>query len=440
MPWDDGGKWKVYPSYREFVKRQGVGMGGWMDKLWRLYADIAYVVRDERHRKRIAFQRFQRDIACDKERYASIKKWAEEQAGGQIEGDITGDCSDPIVREGLRLRREALETNINSLRQQNTPRIMIQMPPEPFSPAGRSIAGNWRDGLAYIGVDVTLLQDGEPIRNALESFLPDVLIFMEECPNFPGETGWAEIHDYKNRRGLLLGCGASLDTWKKDVLRRRIDYAKKIGADFFYCYADTRFWGDEYREAGFPLVGVPFGANPLRYYPIGGIERDIDFVLLASVNADKSNRYISYLGDIVKNERGFIMGPGWRHFPVEDINPERDRYLYARAKVGLNLHIDFQIEGKNELNERTFLLASSGIPQVTDAPGLLSEYFSEDAFFVGHTPQEYEEMLRFALSDAKERERRALKAMREVYRSHTIFHRMRSFVASLEELLATGKI
>ena len=55
-------------------------MGDWKDTLWRLYADIAYKVRDERHRKRIAFQQFQRDIACDRKRYAEIKAWAEEAA------------------------------------------------------------------------------------------------------------------------------------------------------------------------------------------------------------------------------------------------------------------------------------------------------------------------------------------------------------------------
>ena len=421
-------------------------MGDWKDTLWRLYADIAYKVRDERHRKRIAFQRFQRDIACDRKRYAEIKAWAEEAAKSPKKDDMAENSPEPIVREGLRLRREALESYRNCLANKNAPRIMVQYPPEIHSPAGRSVAGNWTDALKHMGAETVLLRDGETIAEALSRFSPDVLLIMEEFSDFPGETGWREIREYKNSRGLLLGLGASLDIWGKHPLEGRISHAKNLGVDFFYCYADTRFrqedmrfWGgdyDEYQAAGLPLVGVPFGANPLRYYPIGGVERDIDFILLASVNSDKSGRYIAFLGDIVKNARGFIMGPGWRHFPVDDINPERDRFLYARAKVGLNLHLDFQIEGKNELNERTFLLAASGIPQVTDAPGLLSEYFSEDAFFIGRTPAEYGAMLRLALSDEGERERRALKAMRETYRRHTIFHRMQEFVAALNALLA----
>lgn len=420
-------------------------MGDWKDRLWRMYADIAYKVRDERHRKRIAFQRFQRDICCDKKRYDEIKAWAEECAKCPQGRNLSDESSSPIVREGIRLRREALESYKNCLVPQKTPRIMVQYPPEEHSPAGRSIAGNWKDALAHMGAATTFLRGGETIAKALSDFSPDVLLVIEEFQNFPGEKGWREIREYKERHGLLLGLGASLDIWGKNPLNGRIAHGKKLGVDFYYCYADTRFrqedrpfWGgdyDEYRAAGFPLIGVPFGANPLRYYPIGGVERDIDFILLASVNSDKSSRYIAYLGDIVKDPRGFIMGPGWRHFPVDDINPERDRYLYARAKVGLNLHLDFQIEGKNELNERTFLLAASGIPQVTDAPGLLAEYFSEDAFFIGHTPKEYGEMLRLALSDERERERRALKALREVYQRHTVFHRMREFVGRLTELL-----
>ena len=419
-------------------------MGDWKDKLWRLYADIAYKVRDERHRKRIAFQSFQRDIACDRKRYTAIKNWAEEQAERLSEPDATVSGASPLVCEGLRLRREALESYKGSLAHRNAPRIMIQYPPEEHSPAGRSIAGNWRDGLTHIGVETKLLKDSDDIGEVLSCFSPDVLLILEEFKNFPGEKGWKAIRRQKTNRGLLLGLGASLDIWGKHPLEKRISHGKELGVDFFFCYADTRFrhedkryWGgdyEEYRKAGFPLIGVPFAANPLRYYPVGGVDRDIDFIFLASVNADKSERYIIYLGDIVKSKHGFIMGPGWRHFPVEDIHPDRDRFLYARSKVGLNLHLDFQIDGKNELNERTFLLSASGLPQVTDAPGLLREYFSEDAFFIGRTPEEYRTMLRLALSDERERERRALKAMREVYRSHTIFQRMQEFVSNLKPL------
>lgn len=425
-------------------------MGDWKDTLWRLYADLAYKVRDERHRKRIAFQRFQRDIACDKTRYAAIKMWAEEQAQCSRKGDIPDGFSSLIVREGFQLRREALEKYKNSFVARKKPRIMIQFPPIEHSPAGRSVAGNWRDGLKYIGVEVELLKDSDDIGESLLRFSPDVLLVMEEFSNFPGESGWREIHEYKRRHGLHVGMAASLDIWGKNPLADRIAHAKELGIDFLYCFADLhfrqwdkRFWGGDYNEyqaAGLHLIGVPFGANPLRYYPIGGIDKDIDFIFLASVNADKSERYIFYLGEIVKDRRGFIMGPGWYHFPVEDIHPERDRYLYARSKVGLNLHLDFQIEGKNEINERTFLLASSGIPQVTDAPGLLSEYFSEDAFFIGHTPQEYSAMLRLALSDERERERRALKALQEVYRSHTIFQRMQEFVSRLNAVVISGSL
>ncbi len=96
-------------------------MGDWKDKLWRLYADIAYKVRDERHRKRIAFQRFQRDIACDRERYAAIKTWAEEQAERLSEPDVTENGADTLVREGVRLRCEALESYKGCLAHRNAP-------------------------------------------------------------------------------------------------------------------------------------------------------------------------------------------------------------------------------------------------------------------------------------------------------------------------------
>ena len=183
-------------------------------------------------------------------------------------------------------------------------------------------------------------------------------------------------------------------------------------------------------DVGYEILHLPFSANILHYYPVAGFNRDIDFVLIAS----KKREHTIYMKEIVKRNYGLIDGPGWKHVPHFQFNRDRDRYIYARAKVGLNVHLPEQIDWACEVNERTYQLAACGVPQVIDHPKLLDKLFSKDALFVADTPGQYSDLFEMIINDPKTGQERALVAQREVFEKHTTFHRADSFVQQLGKL------
>src|SRR5262249_24063464 len=148
--------------------------------------------------------------------------------------------------------------------------------------------------------------------------------------------------------------------------------------DFFYSFQAEAFVRTRYRpftDRGFRVLSLEFGANPIQFHPVAGIERDLNFVFLASNNAEKWEREIAFFARVFHNHPGVILGPGWRRRTASHLPPHQLRFLYARAKVGVNLHVPFQIADPTELNERAYNLAASGVPQLMDNPALLPERF-----------------------------------------------------------------
>jgi hypothetical protein len=62
-------------------------------------------------------------------------------------------------------------------------------------------------------------------------------------------------------------------------------------------------------------------------------------------------------------------------------NTDRDRYLYSRPRVGINLHIKNQAGNASELNKRIYMLAACGVPQLIDNAMLLTSRFSPGFFY-----------------------------------------------------------
>ncbi len=181
------------------------------------------------------------------------------------------------------------------------------------------------------------------------------------------------------------------------------------------------------------VFSIEFGANPLIHYPVPETDRDLNYVFLASVNPAKWPRYFAYLTRIFSKYPGFLDGPGWSFVGKRVVPLKRDRYLYARARVGLNLHADEQIDWANELNERTYILAACGVPQLVDNPALLSARLNKDGLFVADTPDEYTALFDFILHNPDQAAARALIAQRQVFTEHTWFHRAERFVLELKE-------
>ncbi|MGB8410362.1 MAG: glycosyltransferase, partial [Gallionella sp.] len=355
------------------------------------------------------------------------KKEIHEAVGAYIE------TKDPLVQQGYTLKRQVEQKFKNRYAGKSSERIIIHVPDPAFSPAGFSLFANIAECLDFIGIPTHILGWNEDTREAIDKFGPTVLLSSDHA-SYPERIDWDAIKGYRATNRLRVGLTASLAEYDNTPLENRLAWAKQRGVDFFYSFRDETYVSnrDEYRpffDAGYEILYLPFGANILHYYPVAGFDRDIDFVLIAS----KKREHTVLMKNIVKRHHGFIDGPGWNHAPRFQFNRERDRYIYARAKVGLNVHLPEQIEWACEVNERTYQLAACGVPQLIDHPKLLDKLFSKDALFVADTLDQYSEYFEMIINDRKIGQERALIAQKEVFDRHTTFHRADSFVRQLND-------
>lgn len=338
---------------------------------------------------------------------------------------------DPVVRQGWALKQQ-VEREFRGLHVGKTDeRILIQVPPPAYSPAGYSLFTNLAESLEFIGVPTRILDWDADTQQALEGFRPTVLLTSDH-ESYLARIDWAGIARYKQSTRLRVGLTASLEEYENTPLKGRLEWAARHDVDFYYTFRDegyvtTRAGYRPFFEAGYKMVYLPFGANILHYYPVAGFERDLDFVIMAT----RKSEHMSYMKDIARRHAGFIDGPGWKHVRNFRFNRERDRYIYARAKVGLNVHLPEQIEWACEVNERTYQLAACGVPQLVDHPKLIDTLFSRDALYVADTPAEYARMFREIMARPERAVERALLAQKEAFARHTTFHRADAFVRQL---------
>lgn len=390
-----------------------------------------------------AFNNFEKAIHQDTVSCrANILGWAEEavaDAERYEHRDLYKNADSVLVRQGYQLTHDVRDKFRDKYLYLENLRVLIHLPSPNVSPGGYSLFGNLINSLNYIGVRAEPLNWGEPIEDALRSFRPTVLL-TSDSEAYLSQINWQDVEKYRSTNLLKIGLTASIQEYGNTPLLERLGWAERQGVDFFYsfrsrAYLETRKEYNPFFLHGYEILSVEFGANPLIYYSVPSIERDLDFSFLASANEEKWQRYFSFLKPIFSKHVGLIDGPGWSFSRDFEFKPERDRYIYARSKIGLNLHIDNQIDWACELNERTYMLAACGVPQLVDKPKLLLDRFSEESFFVAETPKEYQDLFVYMLENRDEAERRALNAQREVFSSHTTFHRAEALVLALQKQL-----
>jgi hypothetical protein len=350
--------------------------------------------------------------------------------------DAYAASRDLLVKQGHALKKQVEQRFKDMYAGKNIERIIIHVPDPVSSPAGYSLFTNLAESLDFIGIPTHILGWDDNTREEIDKFNPTVLLSSDHA-SYLKRIDWEAIRRYRETKQLKIGLTASLAEYDNTPLEHRLSWAKEHAVDFYYSFRDEEYVSkrEEYRpffEAGYKILYLPFGANILHYYPVAGFDRDIDFVLIAS----KKREHTIFMKDIVKRHYGFIDGPGWKHAPHFKFNRDRDRYIYARAKIGLNVHLPEQIDWACEVNERTYQLAACGVPQIIDHPKLVDKLFSKDALFIADTPAHYSEYFETIINDPKIGQERALIAQKEVFDKHTTFHRADSFMQQLNVLHA----
>jgi hypothetical protein len=344
------------------------------------------------------------------------------------------ESTDPTVVQGFQLREEIGKYFKDRYAGQSAERILIHVPSAEHSPAGYSLFTNLAECLNYLGVPTAALGWDQHSNEVIQAFKPTVLLTSEH-DSYLNRIDWDGIARYKVAHPLKVGITAPLLENDTAPNAEKLQWAINHQIDFFYSFRDHEYLRSQtvyqaFTNAGFQLLCLPWGANVLRYFPMPGFERDIDYVLIAS----RKREHIVYMKEITKRYAGFIDGPGWSHISDFSFNRDRDRYIYSRAKVGLNVHLPEQLHNVYELNERTYQLAACGVPQLIDHPKLLDKTFSKEAVFIAENPKEYAELFMELMHNPYLGQQSALLAQREVFAKHTTFHRAQIFLEALHQL------
>jgi len=292
---------------------------------------------------------------------------------------------------------------------------------------------NFISGLKALGITAEKLEWHEDYKKVSEYFKPNVFL-TSDSPGYLSKLPWEQMKAEAKNNSLKIGLTASLERYGSGPVAPRLLWAKENGVGFYYSFRAREYINEEYQEflsEGFPVINFEFGANHEKFFPIRADKLDLQYTFFASSNYEKWNRYFEFLPEVLKDFVGLINGPGWSFCP-KSIPQNAHIDYYSRSQVGINLHIDDSICYKSELNERTYILAACGVPQLIDSPKLLLDRFSEKSLYISETPQQYYENFKKMLDCPEDALERSVSAYDEVMSKHTSISRANEFIEQLK--------
>ena len=381
-------------------------------------------------------RRFEKKVfQTTKNIHKEIIDWADYISKQEIDENLLKNSKHIIVREAYNLKISLL-SKFEKCFNNTKFRILLHTPSDDVSIAHNSWFTNFAEALTFLGVPTRCLKWDDDLSKVLEEFQPSVFISLDDSAYFKN-LDWRELFHFRSQKGLKLALNASIpaDCRKDETVADKVKWGKKNRIDFYFCFYSKQFMDKEpsyglYTAEGFKIFRTEYGANIFNYFPIPSTNKDLDYVFLGSSNRGKRPRYHQFFSQIFWNYKGFYDGPGFSIYQNR-YNFERDKFIYSRAKVGLNLHMDHQLQESDELNERAYMYAACGIPQLTDKPKILFKKFPEDSLFVATTPKRYLNQFSYILNHQDEAKNRALKALKHLYANHTTIHTAKRLIEDL---------
>lgn len=330
----------------------------------------------------------------------------------------------PLYNSAMQLRQQLLQS-VQQAQPLKGKTVLFQMPPAGFSPGWASWFGSLAEGMRWMGATVHEVWDDWPaewVQTADYFFSQANPVFTQRWP--------AELASWR-KAGAVFACYCSFEQLNEGVAVTLYQQLAAAGINCLLNAADVGFIANSPHSrwaaiAGLPIRSLPFAANPLRHYPTPWYLPRADYVFLGSANYDKARRYHDYFYPLIQRHKGVLAGQGWPWSNGYELHPQRDRWMYAQARVAINLHLQSQITEPTELNERTYILFASGTPQLLDCPALFKRYFMPTQW-MAETPHQYMALLQNALADEKELWHATEQKLQEVYKRHLIFHRIAEF-------------
>jgi len=342
-----------------------------------------------------------------------------------------GFVTNPIYSKANELRNIALNKYQNVF-DKKLLQVLFHLPPKSFSPGGYSWLHNL--GLAFEHMGITTFKFWDTSDEVKLDNNKEVLLFTSHSPVYVNALKKSGLLDKARNHPLKVGFTAPFDISSQEMFDHVFDQNEAYDSEcFFYSYhaqeyiQSTPFYAF-LQNRNKKVYCLEFAANPLYHYPSQYINKVADYAFLGSVNYDKLNRYSDYFHALFNSKyKGVLAGPGWKWSKNYLFNLEHDKFIYAQAKIALNVHIDLQINTPCELNERAYQLAAYGIPQLTDNPMILKSKFAQIGL-VAADSEEYSYLFKKYYKEEDFLLELSNKAMLAVYERHLTFHRIVDFL------------
>ncbi len=338
---------------------------------------------------------------------------------------------DPLWLKSQRLQQDLLAQYAGAYKEKKL-KILIQIPDQ-WAIGTQSVFLNWLETLNLMGVAAQTLDWNDPGSESFALFQPDLFISLDH-PSFLSRIDWAAWQRLRQTKDCKLALMTMHEHDGASPNGPRIEKALRLGVDYFLSFRFPTYvkaWLGEWSQTGKPVLSVPFGANPLAYYP-QPMKEQLDYVFLGSSNPDKTPRYLSYFSPILNRAAGCLVGPGWGKKSPSSLDRGQHSCFYGLGKIGINLHLGIQMEVESELNERCYNLAAAGCFQLVDQPRALRELFPHpDQVVSCASPKEYQDAFFHYLHHPKERLAYQIKGLEAVYQGHCLAHRMAALLQAV---------
>jgi len=335
-----------------------------------------------------------------------------------------------IYEEGKRLRICLLDEYMDKYLYKSW-RVLLY---SPRNGAWKYGFKSWKQILEFMGVETTIVYDTDEIPLGYDILIApaDVDYMWVECNeaivNIPHKIGMAS-----KRNDFLTTSECTAIDLVNIRLIRSLKYEFLITSfspDFI------NFVLKEWVSIGLDIISIPFGFNPLLYYPMDN-EEIYDFFFVGTNSIFKIDQTDRYLRPIIGNERffGILRGTYWDDedaFGVRELDPPDSRIFYSRSKINLNYHLEAQKLFDSEINERTFVISACGGFQLVDNPKALARFYSTEDMAVAVDEKDYLEKFEYYLNKPDERHEIGMNALIKSYKNkYSLFHRIESILVKI---------